>query len=88
MIQFSHALNGEKNNANGNGKTKQKEMKNKNEKKTKMKVRKRENEKTEQTTMDHATKGQNNLNADANVLGVPIKTARNWHRIRETDALK
>ena len=53
-----------------------------------MKVRKRENKKTEQTTMEHVTKGQNNLNADANVLGVPIKTARNWHRIRETDALK
>ena len=53
-----------------------------------MKVRKRENKKTEQTTMEHVTKDQNNLNADANVLGAPIKTARNWHRIREEDALK
>jgi hypothetical protein len=48
-----------------------------------MKVRKRENKKPEQTTMEHVTKGQNNLNADANVLGVPIKTARNWHRTTE-----
>ena len=32
--------------------------------------------------MEHATKGQNNLNADANALGAPIKTARNWHRTR------
>ena len=61
---------------------------NKNEKKTKMKMRKRENEKTEQTTMEHVTTGQNNLNADADVLGASIKTARNWHRTRETDALK
>ena len=53
-----------------------------------MKMRKQENEKTEQTTMEHATTGQSNLNADANVLGAPIKTARNWHRIREEDALK
>ena len=53
-----------------------------------MKMRKRENEKTEQTTMEHVTTGQNNLNADADVLGASIKTARNWHRTRETDALK
>ena len=89
MIQFLHALNGEKNNANGNGKTKQKEMKNENENEMrKMKMRKRENEKTEQTTMEHATTGQNNLNADADMLGASIKTARNWHRTRETGALK
>ena len=36
---------------------------------------------SEQTTMEHVTTGQSNLNADASVLGAPIKTARRkWHK--------